>query len=134
MPPLVVAIDDDQTISANETNTEALSFRVDNARPAVLEHDLTWYFSREFSGSPFGSDAVEITGQVQNAPGSTLTFSGFVNNQVSLTIANIVQGRDEVEPTDAGRYFLVAVNPAGLNFSYVDLIVLGSVSAKFTCA
>ena len=87
--------------------------------------DLTLYFSRDFADSPFGSDAVDITGQSENAPGSMLTFSSFMNNEISLTIANIVQGRSEGDPTDAGRYFLVAANPAGLNFSYIDLVVLG---------
>ena len=87
--------------------------------------DLAWYFSLDFADSPFGSDAVDITGQPTNAPESTLTFSSFMNNEISLTITNVVQGRSEGEPTDAGRYFLVAVNPAGLNFNYIDLVVLG---------
>ena len=87
--------------------------------------DLAWYFSRNFEDSPFDSDAVDITGQSENAPESTLTFSSFTNNEISLTITNIVQGRSEGEATDAGRYFLVAVNPAGLNFNYTDLVVLG---------
>ena len=112
-------------ISTNESNTETLNFRVDNARPDVVIGDLIWYFSRGFADSPFGSDAVDITGQPTNAPESTLTFSSFMNNEISLTITNIVQGRSEGEPTDAGRYFLVAVNPAGLNFNYIDLVVLG---------
>ena len=123
VPPLVIGAV--SMISTNESNTETLNFRVDNAKPGVLIDDLAWYFSRELAGSPFESEAVDITGQPTNAPGSRLTFSGFLNKEVSLTITNIVQGRSEGEPTDAGRYFLVAANPAGLNFAYIDLVVLG---------
>ena len=127
VPPRIVTSEDDQVISTIEGYTETLTFFIEDAHPPVIEQNIAWYFSRLYSDSPFAEDAVDITGQTGIAPQSMLIFSDFVNNEVNVTLTNIVQGRSEGEPTDAGRYFLVAVNPAGLNFAYIDLVVLGNI-------
>ena len=125
VPPLVVTPSDHQTIFTLENGTETLTFQVINARPPVVEQDLSWYYSRMYADSPFAEDSVDITGRTNHTPQSTITFSQLLNNEANLTLSSIVQGRTDQEPTDSGRYFFVAVNPAGMNFSYIDLIVFG---------
>ncbi len=69
---------------------------------------------------------MEITGLTNRTSVSTLTYSSFQNNEISLTASNIVQAVDTQQPeTDQGRYFLVASNPAGRNVDYIDIVVFG---------
>ena len=53
---------------------------------------------------------------------STLEFT---NGLLSLTIDNIVQARPGNPETDTGRYFLEATNEAGVDSSYINLVVFG---------
>ena len=53
---------------------------------------------------------------------STLEFT---NGFLSLTIDNIVQARPGNPETDTGRYFLEATNEAGVDSSYIDLVLFG---------
>ena len=49
---------------------------------------------------------------------------------INLTISIAVRQRSTVSgETDQGRYFLVATNPAGVSFAYIDLLT--QVSRKF---
>ena len=83
--------------------------------------DIRWFYSHNFSLSPFSQsdDITNLTSRIQQ---STYTFG---TDLLSLTISNIVQAREVGEYTDAGRYFVVATNPAGVHYSYFDLVVVG---------
>ena len=97
-----------------------LSFVITRAIPSVAVEDIQWLYSPDFSETPFGN--VAITNLTRRIPQSNYTFSP---DLLSLTIRNIAQARTEGEPTDRGRYFLIATNPAGPGFSYIDLLVAG---------
>ena len=84
-----------------------------------------WFYSPDFSET-HSNETQDITDMPNRISGSNFIFS---DNRLSLTISNIVQARRVGEDTDAGRYFLVATNPAGVNFSYIDLIVNGQFTA-----
>ena len=84
VPPLVVTPGDHQTIFTLENGTETLTFQVINARPPVVEQDLSWYYSRMYADSPFAEDSVDITGRTNHTPQSTITFSQLLNNEVIL--------------------------------------------------
>ena len=78
--------------------------------------------------SPY-RDSVEITGLTSPISGtSTYTFS---SDLFSLNVSNIQQALVVGQDTDRGRYFLVATNPAGMNFSFYDLIVNGMFSCIY---
>ena len=47
--PTVVALDDDQEIIANESESAMLSFRIDRAAPPVPVEDIRWFYSAGFS-------------------------------------------------------------------------------------
>ena len=94
---------------------------ISRADPLVMTGDIRWFYSRNFSVSPF-SQSDDITNLPNRTQQSTYMFS---MDLFSLTISNIVQARVVGEETDAGRYFLVATNPAGVNYSYYDLVVNG---------
>ena len=72
--------------------------------------------------SPF-RDTVEITGRMSPVSGTSTYSFGPVS--LSLTISDIQQALAVGEDTDGGRYFLVATNPAGTNYSFYDLIING---------
>ena len=96
---------------------------ITRAIPSVAVEDIQWVYSPDFSETPFGRIGdVSITNLTERIQQSNYTFSP---NLLSLTISNIAQARREGEPTDRGRYFLVATNPAGSGFSYIDLLVAG---------
>ena len=115
-----------QEVIRNETGSVTLSFRIDNAAPPVLLEGLRWFYIPDLSiNDPFAGQ--EITNLMNRTTESTLTFSEFTDMQyINLTVSNIVQQRSGIggEP-DEGRYFLVATNPAGVNFNYIDLLVYG---------
>ena len=106
----------------NETESATLSFRIDNAAPPVMVNNIRWFYSSDFAPS-FDFDGSEIT-DLMKRPGLASAYS-FSNDRLMLNITNIVQARRLGEPTDAGRYFLVATNEAGVSYSYIDLIVFG---------
>ena len=95
---------------------------ISRADPAVLTDGIRWFYSRDFSVSPF-IDSVEITGLMSPVSGNS-TYS-FGPDSLSLTIGDIQQSLAVGEDTDGGSYFLVASNPAGTNYSSYDLIVSG---------
>ena len=121
----MVSLAPDQEVIGNETESCTLSFRIDSAAPPVLLQDLQWFFAANFSNDP--SVRQEITNLTSRTTVSRLTFSEFTNMcYINLTVSNITQRRSGIGgETDAGRYFLFATNPAGLAFSYIDLVVFG---------
>ena len=126
VPPIVVPLTPGQQVIGNETESATLSFRIDNAAPSVLLEGLRWFYTPDLSiNDPFAGQ--EITNFMNRTTESTLTFSDFTGMQyINLTVSNIVQQRLGIDgETDEGRYFLVATNPAGETFSYIDLLVYG---------
>ena len=125
VPPIVVPLDADQEVIGNETENATLSFRIDDATPPVLLQDLRWFYAANFSSDP--SVRQDITNLTSRTTSSRLTFSEFTNMRyISLTVSNITQRRSGIGgETDEGRYFLFATNPAGVAFSYIDLVVFG---------
>ena len=121
-----------QQVIGNETGSATLSFRIDNAAPSVLLQNLLWFYVANFGSDPYAGQ--EITNLTNRTTESTLTFSGFTNMRyVNLTVSNIVQQREGIGgETDQGRYFLVATNPAGVNFNYIDLMVYGKYMYVFS--
>ena len=117
----MVPLDSDQRVIANKSTSAVLSFQIDNAAPPVSTSNIRWFYSPNLPPSLFaeGNDFQEITNLMNRTSKSTLEFTnGFLN----LTIGNIVQARPE---TDTGRYFLEATNQAGVDSSYIDLVVFG---------
>jgi len=112
-------------VIGNESDSATLSFRIDEAAPPVLLHDLQWFYVADFGDNPFAGQ--EITNLANRTAVSTLTFSDFVDMRfIDLTVSNITQQRRGIGgETDEGRYFLVATNPAGIQFSYIDMLVFG---------
>ena len=107
----------------NATGSVILSFRIDDAAPLVF---LRWFFTPDLRiDDPFAGQ--EITNLMNRTTESRLTFSDFTDMQyINLTVSNIVQQRSGIGgETDEGRYFLVATNPAGVHFNYIDLLVYG---------
>ena len=82
------------------------------------------------ANDPFAGQ--EITNLMNRTTVSRLTFSDYTNMRyINLTVSNIVQQRVGIGgETDEGRYFLVAANPAGINFNYIDFLVYG----KYICS
>ena len=120
-PPTVVALDGDQEIIANESESAVLSFRIDRAAPPVLVEDIRWIYSAQNFDNPFAG-GVDITNFTHRTNDSRLTFSA---DLLTLTISNIVQARMAGEETDQGRYFFIVNHPAGVRFSYIDVTVYG---------
>ena len=89
--------------------------------------DIMWFYSSNFSDTP--DTAVSITDLPNRINGSTYTFS---SDRLSLTISGIVQARSLGDPTDEGRYFFVASNPAGRIPSYVDVVVNGQFTVYYS--
>ena len=115
-----------QEVTGNETGSATFSFRIDNAAPPVLHEDLRWFYTPDLHiDDPFAGQ--EITNLMNRTTVSRLTFSEFTGMQyINLTVSNIVQQQVGIGgETDEGRYFLVATNPAGVNFNYIDLLVYG---------
>ena len=115
-----------QEVIGNETDSVTLSFRIDDAAPSVLLEGLRWFYTPDLRiNDPFAGQ--EITNLMNRTTVSRLTFSEFTDMQyINLTVSNIVQQQVGIGgETDEGRYFLVATNPAGVNFNYIDLLVYG---------
>ena len=126
VPPIVVPLAPDQQVIGSETGSVTLSFRIDNAAPPVLLRNLRWFYAANFHiDDPYAGE--EITNLTNRTTESILTFSDFTDlRYINLTVSNIVQQRAGIGgETDEGRYFLIATNPAGVTFSYIDLLVYG---------
>ena len=113
--PVVVSLDGDRHVVAIEDRSTLISFRIDDAAPPVSLDDIYWRFSPTFSNDPYSSDTVDITGLGTRLGNSVYSFS---NDKRSLTVSQLNQ-------TDEGRYFLIAVNPAGEHYSHIDVIIHG---------
>ena len=120
----MVPLDSDQSVTANESTSAVLSFRIDNAAPPVSTSNIRWFYSPNQPQTLFaeGNDFQEITNLMNRTSKSTLEFT---NDFINLTIDNIVQARPGNTKTDTGRYFLEATNEAGMDSSYMDLVVFG---------
>ena len=118
-------------VIGNETGSVTLSFRIDNAAPPVLLEALRWFYAANFSSDP--SVRQEITNLTSRTTVSRLTFSEFTNMRyINLTVSNITQRRSGIgRETDEGRYFLFATDPAGVAFSYIDLVVFGMYMCRY---
>ena len=129
MVPLAPA----QEVIGNESGSATLSFRIDEAAPLVLLQGLQWFYVANFGNNPFAGQ--EITNLTNRTTVSTLTSSDFDGMRfIDLTVSNITQQRRGIGgETDEGRYFLVATNPAGVHFSYIDLLVFGMCVCVFIC-
>ena len=109
-------LDGDRVTVGIEEMSTSLHFRIDNAAPPVISSSgIQWLFSANFTDSPYESEVRDITNIDTLNQESFFTYS---ENQRSITIGNISQ-------SDEGRYFFVATNPAGVNYSHTDLIVHG---------
>ena len=124
VPPKVVPLDSDQRVIANESTSAVIGFRIDNAAPPVSTSNIRWFYSPNLPQTLFaeGNDFQEITNLMNRTSESTLEFT---NGFLSLTIDNIVQARPGNPETDTGRYFLEATNEAGVDSSYINLVVFG---------
>ena len=108
-----------QEVIRVETESATLAFRIDKAVPLVLLQNLRWFYVADLGSDPYAGQ--EITNLTTRTTGSTLIFSDFTNMQyINLTI--VQRGSTVSGVTDQGRYFLVATNPAGVSFAYIDLL------------
>ena len=113
--PIVVALE----VIRNETESATLAFRIDEAAPLVLLRNLQWFYVADLGSDPYVGQ--EITNLTTRTTGSALIFSDFTNMRyINLTI--VQRGSTVSGETDQGRYFLVATNPAGVSFAYIDLL------------
>ena len=120
---MVVSLADRREVIGNASDGVTLEFRIDFAAPPVALEDLTWYYSPSLVTTPQGED---ITGLMNRTSQSMLTFSPFAGNtMISLTVSNLMRDVAGEGETDEGRYFLVARNPAGISFDYIDLVIFG---------
>ena len=126
---MVVAVN--RSLVVIEKQNVTISFLVEQAIPPVQPWNLQWLYSSFFnSTSPNGDSITNVTNRTLT---SSFSFSAFVNStSISLTITNVQLGGATGGPTDDGRYFLVATNPAGSSFDYVDLVVEGK-WLSYTC-
>jgi netrin-G3 ligand len=95
-------------------STILLSFALYNAAPPVDISNIQWRFSADFSNDPY-TGSQDITDFMSRDGFSTYIFS---SDKLSLSIIGINQ-------MDEGRYYLIATNPAGTRFNYIDFIVHG---------
>ena len=108
-----------QEVIRVETESATLAFRIDEAVPLVLLQNLRWFYVADLGSDPYVGQ--EITNLTTRTTGSTLIFSDFTNMRyINLTI--VQRGSTVSGETDQGRYFLVATNPAGVSFAYIDLL------------
>lgn len=121
-PPSVCPTGGLTEIITNMGGETTLSFTVKDAIPPVMIEDIRWIYSSNFSLTPSEESNLDITNLANRIPGSAFFSS---NDQLNLTITNITQALQANDSTDTGRYFLVATNPAGVAFSYIDVIVSG---------
>ena len=84
----MVALDGDQEIIANESESAILSFRIDRAAPPVPIEDIRWIYSAQNSDNPF-LDGIDITNFTHRTRVSRLSFSADLH---ILTIEDIVHG------------------------------------------
>ena len=108
-------MDQDQFIVGIEDLQITLQFTVANALPPVVPDDIQWIFSMLFTNDPFDGGNINITNLSGSSGGSTYLFS---DDRLVLNISNISQ-------VDEGRYFVIATNLVGTNFSHIDIIVHG---------
>ena len=120
VPPTVSPADGSFQVIANEGDAVSLTFMISRATPPVQTNNIMWFYSPDFSQTPCNGMTQDIIDMSNRISGSSFTFS---NDRFSLAISNIVQARRVGEDTDEGRYFLVATNPAGGGFSYIDLVL-----------
>ena len=118
--PEVAPVNGTTELTGEENGMIALSFEILRAIPSVLVEDIRWVYSRNFSETPYGQ--MDITNLTNRTEKSTFTFS---SDLLSLTVSNIVQAHHADEQTDSGRYFVVATNPVGHGFTYIDLLIAG---------
>ena len=125
VPPIVVPLALTQEVIGNESDSATLSFLIDEAAPPVLLQGLQWFYVADFGNNPFAGQ--DITILMNRTAESALVSSDFDGMRyIDLTVSNITQHRRGIGgETDEGRYFLVATNPAGIHFSYIDLLVFG---------
>ena len=122
VPPVVGPVGGISQLTGEEDESVTLNFEITRATPAVLVENIRWIYSPDFSVVPSGNMNEDITNSTNRIMKSSFMFNA---DLLSLTITNIAQARERNEPTDSGRYFLIATNPAGTRYSYIDLLVEG---------
>ena len=116
----------------NESMSATLQFRIDNADPRVMLSGLRWFYSERFADDISDDGVEEITNMTTRTTGSEFVTSfSSDGTYFNITVVNIQQDRLGGEDTDEGRYFLQAINPAGVSVDFIDLIVFGKHS--FCC-
>ncbi len=123
VPPNVMSLITNRRIVATESGSATLRFSIDNASPPVGLFNARWFYSATFTQSLFAG-IQDITNLPNRTSMSTLSFS-FTGSEAALNISNIVQARSEGQETDQGRYFFQAINEAGSDNDYIDIIVEG---------
>ncbi len=102
--------DNDSYIISIENMTTIIQFIISEAIPMVTVNDIHWIFSPSFSGDPYDNNNTDITNN------NNYTYS---TDKRTLTITSTHLNDDE------GRYYMIAVNPAGIHYNYTDVIVHG---------
>ena len=120
----MIPLDIDQLVIANKSQSTVLSFQINNACPPVVISNIHWFYSPNQPPTlhAAGFNFQEITHLTNRTMESTLTLS---SDRLWLTIQNLVAIQPNDTETDSGRYFLQAMNEAGTDSSYIDLIVFG---------
>ena len=109
VPPLVLPVN--ATVIGVEGNSTVIRFNVINAFPLVTINNVRWLLNRE-------GNITDITNNTM-IDNNTLTFdSNSAGQMYSLTISNI-------QPNYASKFILRASNPAGVNSSFIYLMVEG---------
>ena len=124
VPPDVISLVNNQRVTAFEGENVTLSFEISKASPPVLTRNVRWFYSAEFATSLCADrfKLCDITSLTNQTSRSTLTFS---SDRLTLTVSNITKASTEDKETDEGRYFLQATNEAGVDSSYIDVILFG---------
>ena len=107
---MVTAIDNDRHIISIEDTVTTIQFNVTEAIPEVIANNILWVFSTKFSENPYNIDNIDITNNI------TYKYS---DDKRTIMISDTHLTDDE------GRYYMIAINPAGSHYDYTDVIVHG---------
>ncbi len=107
---MIVPVDGDHHIISIENSPTTIQFLINEAAPDVIANDIHWIYSEAFTVGPYDDGNIDITH-------SDTIYSYSANNR-QLTISAINEDNE-------GRYFIIASNPAGVEYSHIDIIVHG---------
>ena len=107
---MIVAVDGDHHIISIENTPTTIQFLINEAAPDVIANDIHWIYSEAFTISPYEEGNIDITDS------DTIYSYSADNRQLHISAIN---------ESNEGRYFIIASNPAGVEYSYIDIIVHG---------